>query len=1420
MAQGSNTIDTSLPPYYDKFDQSKKIGQFLFQAGRPVFQSELNGVQSLMLNQVKLLGDSLFKDGNIISGMGVVPQGKTSGGGDDTSTGNPNLVSVNSVSSYNSKIDISKFKINGEVDITATSSQAQDYPGFNFASSGATDTNITYSMKLKRTAGNLYKFAGIFDSSLSVVAFKIDGRAVKNAYDSMDSSTFVDNNANQINLNDGNEHTVAVTFGGATSGNYPMTMVFNPGYNALQEGAVSVEITELKVEDGQLVTPWRLSGADVGSGDLGDRTTVIRVQDGLIYLGGMIRVFNENDINITGSGEELIGVNLVESIVTAQEDSTLLDQTQGAVSQWDQGSDRKVYEVELAYNDPNATTIYTLHDGEVVNGGTKQDYSTLNDILAQRTRDESGSYRVSGFNMWSQPNQLDSSKIDVIIDSGKAYVQGYQIYKTTSTTVSVDTVDNQKAEDTTEGFYYSASNDDNGILNNQPVKTVSRVSGFVLKSGEQVTRSTPSSVPDMLSLTNVYNVKAVYQIDSSTEKRTDYVAGVDYKLQNGNQIVWDVSSNSHMPASGSSYQVDYEYNYEFKLNQDYKVAITGEGIGQKTKVSFVGLSGVKPEDNSIVTVAYEYYLTRIDMVTLDKDGDFRVISGQPAKASEVTPPLHQDPLTLRIGYITVQPLTQVAGTQVDTVTRIPFSGLQDLVSRVDVIEYNESINALRQNAMANQNPVNLRNIFSDGFTDVSKADLTHVDANGKNDFNAAFEFEDGAITLPFKAQSPLQPGILDAASSLHKFDHMITAPFTEVTEVSQPLATGVKNINPYNVFRTLGTLKLNPAVDNWIDYTKSTVFVEGKNETINMGRWWMHQGKDLVNGGTDALDELAAKGIVIEGGQSYTASNGQTGVNQNASAYTESVGSKTVSSVIEYMRKRTVNFEASNLQPMADNLVGTFDGQTVALTPAKGYSAGSTEGSIRSDVKGTAKGTFEVPGGVRTGTREFRLANEDQEASAVYTAQGTLKDSQTIITRTHVTVHFSDPLAESFNLGDTTKYITSVDLFFATKAATNETGHSSAVTVQIREMSNDGYPTRNIIGEQTIMPDDIKTSADASVATRVTFPDPITSEAGKDYAVVLITDSDSYNMYIATQGQKRIDNPSLYVNSQPYVDGTLFASANGATWSAIQESDLKFNINTARFNDKGVVMFDTIYPQKEVYRNPDGTPQLDEDGKQIPMNSDMLVLLASYLTPNNTGMSWSMKLVTNSDAESVTVKDKPWEPIANYVDKDLLASAREVQLKAEFVASKFVSPILAADDLTLAAVLTNLSGSYISRNIEMGKNSFNHLTAQYDAYIPQASGDNPVKVSVKYSTDGGKTWNAYPEASLTIQSIDRDYVRYKYHVQTHNRASGDLALDSQFKTRVDMSTPTSFLRPRVKNLMTTMSITESDTDAGDQGYQG
>ena len=78
-------------------------------------------------------------------------------------------------------------------------------------------------------------------------------------------------------------------------------------------------------------------------------------------------------------------------------------------------------------------------------------------------------------------------------------------------------------------------------------------------------------------------------------------------------------------------------------------------------------------------------------------------------------------------------------------------------------------------------------------------------------------------------------------------------------------------------------------------------------------------------------------------------------------------------------------------------------------------------------------------------------------------------------------------------------FLTAVDLFFAKKDPGN-----APVKVEIRTVEL-GTPTRTVIGfPVTLRPNQVNTSTDASVATKVTFEEPIYLPPGREYAVVII----------------------------------------------------------------------------------------------------------------------------------------------------------------------------------------------------------------------------------------------------------------------------------------------------------------------------
>ena len=175
-----------------------------------------------------------------------------------------------------------------------------------------------------------------------------------------------------------------------------------------------------------------------------------------------------------------------------------------------------------------------------------------------------------------------------------------------------------------------------------------------------------------------------------------------------------------------------------------------------------------------------------------------------------------------------------------------------------------------------------------------------------------------------------------------------------------------------------------------------------------------------------------------------------------------------------------------------------------------------------------------------------------------------------------------DPLAQSFYVRDDSGiFITSCDIFFETK------DDSIPVTFQIRPMIA-GVPSTLVVpfSEVTLEPDQVNVSTDGTIPTRIRFPSPvylngpreiqtrqspIGSQQGSEYAMVLLSGSPNYRVFISELGQNDIYT-GIKV-SQQYTLGSLFKSQNGSTWSPAQLEDLRYKLYRADFVDQGLVRF-------------------------------------------------------------------------------------------------------------------------------------------------------------------------------------------------------------------------------------------------------
>ena len=169
-----------------------------------------------------------------------------------------------------------------------------------------------------------------------------------------------------------------------------------------------------------------------------------------------------------------------------------------------------------------------------------------------------------------------------------------------------------------------------------------------------------------------------------------------------------------------------------------------------------------------------------------------------------------------------------------------------------------------------------------------------------------------------------------------------------------------------------------------------------------------------------------------------------------------------------------------------------------------------------------------------------------------------------------------DPLAQSIITGPEGAWITKLDVFFS-----QVTSGTTPVNIQIRTVEL-GLPTLNIIHRNamvTLRPSDITTSTDGSVATTIVFPSPVYLEPSSQFAIVLLSDSDEYEVFCGEMGQKALNQQTLpsaqgKIYSQQFAMGSLFKSQNGSTWTPSQFEDLTFKLYRAKYTaNRGLLTF-------------------------------------------------------------------------------------------------------------------------------------------------------------------------------------------------------------------------------------------------------
>jgi hypothetical protein len=192
-----------------------------------------------------------------------------------------------------------------------------------------------------------------------------------------------------------------------------------------------------------------------------------------------------------------------------------------------------------------------------------------------------------------------------------------------------------------------------------------------------------------------------------------------------------------------------------------------------------------------------------------------------------------------------------------------------------------------------------------------------------------------------------------------------------------------------------------------------------------------------------------------------------------------------------------------------------------------------------------------------------------------------------------------DPLSQSFYVDPDTYpngfYLTSIDLFFKAKSQDNNRN----VSLEIREVDN-GFPSPQFVsdGDNSIVNNrNINISDDATAATKFAFKNPIYLNAGIDYCFTVKPENNDpdFAIWVAELGAIDVTNPDKQTRiEQAYNSGVLFSSSNDKTWTAKQNTDIKFTMRVAEFNTSAKLAYWTNIPVSTAFTYDALTPAISD----------------------------------------------------------------------------------------------------------------------------------------------------------------------------------------------------------------------------------
>jgi len=432
-------IDTDLNtfPYYDDFDETKNFHKVLFRPSVPIQARELTQLQSILQNQVERFGDSVYTQGSIIKGCSlffdyyysfVKILDLQSDGETVTPAAYSNCFAVDAASN-----------LTAEVVNFVVGSEARD-----------PDTNKLFLSYINTGSSEKKIFANSDTLTIYNKQYTVEKVLITNpgtGYSNDNYLTFTGGggtgaSANLVTDASGSIISISITNKGSGYITAPTVAIVNSTGGitlAGSSGSLTSQnyIAQVTVAGSSFIGNSNTTGTPTATTPVG-LASAVYVKEGIIYQKGhFVRVDPQVaivDPHFGNPNNVVLGFSTSEEIVDSDEDASLLDNATGFSNYTAPGAHRLKLTASLisltkeqAAANSDFLSIIEFENGSATRRRKDPQLNTIGSILAERTREESGNYVTSPFQLFPEDISGNTTHLNLNIGKGTGYVDGYRV---------------------------------------------------------------------------------------------------------------------------------------------------------------------------------------------------------------------------------------------------------------------------------------------------------------------------------------------------------------------------------------------------------------------------------------------------------------------------------------------------------------------------------------------------------------------------------------------------------------------------------------------------------------------------------------------------------------------------------------------------------------------------------------------------------------------------------------------------------------------------------------------------------------------------------------------------------------------------------------------------------------------------------